>query len=239
MRPWRRLYYDPVIPPAGPRRSEDVLESPRRVLDPFDRETEVLFGLIMILTFTGSISVAESGREDVRTMLVAGLGCNLAWGIIDAVFYLMSRLAERGRALVMFRAVRRAADPDSAHRILADALPPAIASILDPADFERLRQRLQALPESRGQTRLERDDWKGAVGVFSLVFLTTFPVVIPFIVVNTVSVALRLSNAVAIVMLFLTGYAFGRLTGRRAWPRGLAMVVIGVVLVGLTIALGG
>ena len=70
-----------------------------RVLDPVDRVSEVLFGLIMVLTFTGSLSVAEAGRDDVRTMLIGALGCNLAWGIIDAVLYLMGCLAEKGRDL--------------------------------------------------------------------------------------------------------------------------------------------
>src|SRR5204862_345440 len=63
--------------------------SSKRVLDPIDRVSEVLFGLIMVLTFTGALSVAEAGREDVRTMLIGALGCNLAWGIIDGVLYLM------------------------------------------------------------------------------------------------------------------------------------------------------
>ena len=54
----------------------------RRVLTPNERISEVLFGLIMVLTFTGSLSVAEAGREDIRTMLIGALGCNLAWGLI-------------------------------------------------------------------------------------------------------------------------------------------------------------
>jgi VIT1/CCC1 family predicted Fe2+/Mn2+ transporter len=64
-------------------------------------------------------------------------------------------------------------------------------------------------------------------------------VVIPFIFLRDVGPALRVSNAVAIVMLFLTGYAFGSLTGRRPWLMGIAMVVLGSFLVGLTMALGG
>ena len=43
---------------------------PTRVLDPSDRIAEVLFGLIMVLTFTGSLSIAEAGREDIRAMLI-------------------------------------------------------------------------------------------------------------------------------------------------------------------------
>ena len=65
----------------------------------------------MVLTFTGSLSIAEAGRDDVRTMLIGALGCNLAWGIIDGVLYLMGCMAEKGRGLLTFRAVRKAADP--------------------------------------------------------------------------------------------------------------------------------
>jgi VIT1/CCC1 family predicted Fe2+/Mn2+ transporter len=51
--------------------------------------------------------------------------------------------------------------------------------------------------------------------------------------------ALRLSNAVAIAMLFVCGYAFGRCAGFRPWSTGLSMVAIGAALVGVAIALGG
>src|SRR5881275_2802918 len=109
--------------------SESPLEhSSKRVLDPIDRISEVLFGLIMVLTFTGSLSVVEAGRESIRTMLIGALGCNLAWGIIDGVFYLMGCLAEKGRALLAFRAVHKATDPKKAQLLVAGALPPVIAS---------------------------------------------------------------------------------------------------------------
>jgi len=98
---------------------------------------------------------------------------------------------------------------------------------------------LQQLPEPPGKARLGKEDWLGALGVFLLVFLSTFPVVIPFIFMRNAGLALRVSNTVAIVMLFLTGYLFGRITGRHPWLLGISMVVLGLVLVGLTIALGG
>jgi len=193
----------------------------------------------MVLTFTGSLSVAEAGRGNIRTMLIGALGCNLAWGIIDGVLYMMGCLADRGRGLLMFHAVRKATDPKKAQRLIADALPPVIASILEPAELETMSRRLQELPEPRHHVRLGKDDWLGALGVFLLVFLSTFPVVIPFIFMRNAGLALRVSNTVAIVMLFLTGYLFGRITGRHPWLLGISMVVLGLVLVGLTIALGG
>jgi hypothetical protein len=210
----------------------------KRALEPIDRVSEVLFGLIMVLTFTGSLSVAEAGREDVRTMLVGALGCNLAWGLIDAVFYLMGCLAEKGRDLATFRSVREATDPGHAQRLIADALP-LVGSVLEPAELEAMRLRLKQLPEPPARAGLGRDDWRGALGVFLLVFLSTFPVTIPFIVMREAVPALRVSNAIAVVLLFVAGYAFGRITGRRPAWAGVAMVVFGSFLVGLTMALGG
>ena len=132
-----------------------------------------------------------------------------------------------------------AGDLHTAQLHLADALPPVVVSILTPAELEMMRQRLMQLPEPPARARLGKDDWLGAVGVFLVVFLSTFPVVIPFIVMRNAGPALRVSNGIAIGMLFLTGWAFGRITGHRPWLVGLAMVVLGSVLVGMTMALGG
>ncbi len=153
---------------TGPRKSfnfqrpmpESSFErSSKRVLDPIDRVSEVLFGLIMVLTFTGSLSVAEAGRESIRTMLIGALGCNLAWGIIDGVFYLMGCLAEKGRGLLALHAVRKTIDPQQARRLIAGTLPPVIASILQPAELETMHERLKQLPEPPERARLHMDDW--------------------------------------------------------------------------------
>jgi VIT1/CCC1 family predicted Fe2+/Mn2+ transporter len=155
------------------------------------------------------------------------------------MLYLMGCLAEKGRGLITYLAVRAATDPQEAQRLIADALPPVIASLLQSAELETMSRRLQELPEPPKHARLRQDDWLGAVGVFLLVFLCTFPVVIPFIFMHNAGPALRVSNAIAIVMLFLTGYAFGRMTGRHPWLIGISMVALGLVLVGMTMALGG
>ena len=215
------------------------MKSSKRFLEPHERIAEVLFGLIMVLTFTGSLSVAEAGRSEIRTMLVGALGCNLAWGIIDGVLYLMGCLAEEARSLLSLRAMRKAADPQKAQQIFADALPSALASILQPAELETICRRLKGLPEPPERASLGRDDWLGALAVFLWVFLATFPVAIPFIFMQSAGPALRVSNAIAILMLFLTGYAFGRITGRHPWGMGIAMVALGSMLVAITMALGG
>ena len=102
-----------------------------------------------------------------------------------------------------------------------------------------MRQRLVALPNLPARARLGRDDYYGALGVFLLVVLATFPVVIPFIFIAETALAMRVSNAVALVMLFAAGHAYGRHAGGVPWRSGLAMMGIGAALVVATIALGG
>jgi hypothetical protein len=217
----------------------DRMKRSNRVLEPADRIAEVLFGLIMVLTFTGSLSIAEAGRDDIRAMLIGALGCNVAWGIIDGILYLMGCLAEKGRDLSTFLAVRAAGDPKQAERLIADALPSVVASVLGPAELGRLHERLQALPDPPRRVHLSRADWRGAAGVFLLVFLSTFPVTVPFMVMHDVMTAMRASNAVAIAMLFIAGVAYGRVVRRSPTLLGICMVALGAALVALTIALGG
>ena len=55
-------------------------EERERLLDPVDRISEILFGLIMAVTIVGSLSIATAGQNEVRTVLTGALGCNVAWG---------------------------------------------------------------------------------------------------------------------------------------------------------------
>jgi VIT1/CCC1 family predicted Fe2+/Mn2+ transporter len=172
-------------------------------------------------------------------MLIGALGCNLAWGIIDGGLYLMARLSERGRDILTLRGLRKTADPGSGQRIIAEALPPLMASVVPPEQLEFVRQKLLQMPEPPERPRLTKHDCLGAVGICLLVFLSTFPVVAPFLFIGDALFALRISNAIAIVMMFMCGYTFGHRAGLRPLRSGLAMVVIGAAMVGLTIALGG
>ena len=86
-----------------------------------------------------------------------------------------------------------------------------------------MRETLSRLPEPPAHPRLGRHDWLAALGVFLVVFLSTFPVVTPFLFIHEARLALRVSNGIAIAMLFMSGYAFGRYSGFRPgkswfWP---------------------
>lgn len=219
--------------------SDKPIRTSKRVLEQNERIAEVLFGLIMVLTCTGSLSVAQANRADVRTMLIAALGCNVAWGIIDGLLYLMGCLNEQARSIRSLRALRKATTSPQANSIIADALPPMVADALGSAECESIRQKLAHMPEPPSRPRLGKDQWFGALAVCLWVILTTLPVTTPFIFMADVARAMRVSNGIAVVLLFVTGYAFGRVVGYRPWLTGIAMVVLGGLLVALTMALGG
>jgi VIT family len=209
------------------------------VLDPLDRNAEILFGLFMCLTFTGTLSVASAGNDDVRTMMIAAIGCNTAWGMVDGVMYILRTLVERGRELHLVRAVRGAPDPVRARAIVAGELAPLVARAIGDDGLDRIRAEIRDLPEVPAKPALQWRDVQAAILIFVLVFLSTIPVVLPFVFIDHLHRAMRVSAAVAITMLFLCGYTWGKYAGMRPWRVGAAMVIIGVVVEAAIIALGG
>lgn len=213
-------------------------QSSTRVLDPVDRISELMFGLFMALTFTGTLSVATAGREDVRTMLIAAIGCNIAWGIVDAVMFVLRSLVSRGHKASLLRAVQSTSSTEQAHHLIANNMSPAGA--LDKKDLEFIRQWIVNLPpQNPHSVHLTMHELRGAVGVFLLVFISTFPVVLPFVFFTNLHLAMRVSGAIAIAMLFLCGYRWGHYAGMSPIRVGVIMVILGTLITISVIALGG
>jgi VIT1/CCC1 family predicted Fe2+/Mn2+ transporter len=213
-------------------------EERARVLNPVDRVSEIIFGLLMALSFTGSISVATAGREEVRVMMAAALGCNLAWGMADAVMYLIAMVVTRARAAKLLVNLRATTNAAAGQELIANSLEWPLAAVADAPALETIRQRLltDTVP---GHRLIDGDDLLGALGVFLLVVVATLPVVIPFALVTPTMVALRISNLIALIMLFVSGWMLARHAGLSTWLGGLVMALVGSLMVGTIVALGG
>ncbi|GLZ86421.1 hypothetical protein Pres01_24720 [Metapseudomonas resinovorans] len=211
----------------------------QRILEPVDRITEVIFGLLMAMTFIGSLSVATAGREEARTMLIAAFGCNLAWGLADAVIYLLRTWTERTRSRTLLARLQSGASPAEGRELIADALPLRITEAAGPDGLEALRSRLQANAEKPARARLDLQDFVGALGTFLLVVLSTFPLVIPFLLIDQTGPAIRTSNLVSLAMLFLSGWLLARYSGGNPWATGAVLALVGTALIFAIIALGG
>src|SRR5262245_32091580 len=205
---------------AAPVNTEAVREP---VLSPVDRISEVLFGLLMALSFTGAISVAEAGRTEIRAMFAAALGCNLAWGLVDAVMYVVRSVTDRAKSLVLLHSVRAATDAQAGCALVARSLSKDAANLVSPAEIEAIRSRIVALPSVPARPTLEWNDLLSAIAVFVLVVGATFPVVVPFLLTDDVGSAKNASRIIALVMLFLGGLGLGRYAGYGSWRFGFIM----------------
>jgi VIT1/CCC1 family predicted Fe2+/Mn2+ transporter len=217
------------------------IERPARepVLDLVDRVCELLFGLFMALTFVGAVSVAESGRAELRTMFISALGCNIAWGLVDAVMYVVRAVTARGRSITLVTAVRAAAQPEAGRQLLRQSLSPIVAQLITDPALEDMREGVVALPHVPDRPRLELRDGLAALGIFLIVVASTFPVVLPFAVLQDVGVAKMVSRVIALLMLFAGGLALGRHAGYGSWKVGFMMAGLGAALVAAVMALGG
>jgi hypothetical protein len=210
-----------------------------RVLSPVDRVSELLFGLFMALTFTGAVSVGGAGREEIREMFIAAFGCNLAWGLVDAVMYLVRTVTDRGRLVTLVRSVRAAPDAEAGRKLIEGALSPVMAGLVSPTEVEAMRGRIVTLTSVPERPTLKWDDVLASLAIFLIVVASTFPVVLPFVLFGDVGTAKTVSRAVALAMLFFGGLALGRYAGYGSWKVGFMMVGLGSVLVVAINALGG
>jgi hypothetical protein len=71
------------------------------------------------------------------------------------------------------------------------------------------------------------------------VLLSSVPAATPFLLIDDARLALRISNALLLALLFLTGYWWSRYTLGKPWLVGSAFLAAGSVLVIAAIALGG
>ncbi len=214
-----------------------------RHLDPGTRMGEILFGLIMTLTFTlgAGLVIQEEGREGAREMLVAILGCNLAWGLIDGVFYVLGQVFERGRLRRIGASVRQADSDTLALQLVADELDETLEPLTDESErrglYSGILQRLRATAPA--PNRVRREDLLGGLASGWLVFACSIPAVIPFLLLDDPQFALRISNAILIGLLFLVGHRMARYAMARPWVAGSVFALAGIGLVVIAILLGG
>ena len=211
----------------------------KRLLNPMDTVAGILFGLIMALTFTCSINIGVRGPAEIRQLLIGAIGCNFAWGLVDATMYLVGMLSLKNRNKIILDSVQHSSQAEKVKVQISEVLPPAIVSAIGAEGLEEIRKKLVALPDTPYRVRLTMDDIKTAIAIFFLVFVSTLPVVIPFLFISETQTALRISNAIAIVMMFWCGWSLAKYVGFNKWKMSIAVILIGIALVAITIALGG
>jgi hypothetical protein len=216
-----------------------------RHLDPASSLGEVLFGLIMTLTFTlgAGLMIQEEGREGARALLIATIGCNIAWGIIDGALYVIGQIFDRGRLMRLGQKIRATPDQAAARDLVAGELDEMLESTTTgderSALYSRVVENVRQRTTVSRHGRVTREDLMGAVMCFWLVFFASLPAAIPFYFIDDPWIALRVSNAVLLFLLFYAGYSWAKYTLAKPWVAGACFLLGGLGLVVVALALGG
>lgn len=221
----------------------------KRFLDPIDRLTEAIYAVLIVMTFTmayRAVDVSGFSQKEVSDAVTAlgfaAFGCAFAWGIIDGVMFILLSMMERGENSRLLRKVKAAPDEQSALAVISDQLDETFEPVM--TDDERQDLYRQAYLRMRDNepkhVGFKRQEFYGALGVMLVAVLVSVPVVLPLFIIRTdANLALRASNLMAIFMLFICGYRWGKYAGNKPIRVGLLLAGLGVAMVLVAIPLGG
>jgi VIT1/CCC1 family predicted Fe2+/Mn2+ transporter len=219
-----------------------------RYLDPQDILLEVIFGLLIVMTFTmafrvidGNVASTDVISNQVNRMLIAAIGCTIAWGMIDAVITVLTNVAERARSARIIANISNSTTENHAIQIVADVLDDEVA-IVSSESARRAFYR-DIIAHARKMTvkeqGIKRDDVYSAIVVILSAMLATLPALIPYLFIDDANLAIRLSNVIAVAMLFGVGYTWAKHAGGKPFRVGLLVSIVGVVIILIAIPLGG
>lgn len=221
-----------------------------RTVAPLDIVVEAIYTVLIVMTFTMAVKILDDSAHAgipldaalLSRLVVATLGCAVAWGLIDGVMYVFVSLAERAETTRLYRMIQNATSPEAGVRLAAEDLEDSIAIPLD--DESRTSIEHLIVRNVAGKTppavRLRRADVLGAVYIFLIAVVIALPVIMPLhLIPDNAFVALRISNLVALIMLFILGYKWARYTGGVPWTTGSLLAAAGLVMVMIAIPLGG
>lgn len=213
-----------------------------RYLSPSERLSEVIFGIIMALTVTSSLRIALGTSPSARvTIATTVLGNNLAWGIVDAVMFLLVIIFERHRERQLVEKIKRTKDKATAIKAVRRDLKDTLVEVMPKTAREHVYEHIaEVLERSKPEkVKLTRKDLLGALASFALVFSVAIPIVLPYLIFPTRAEMIYSSDIIATGLLFLVGYLWAYYTNWNKFLTGIIFVLIGVVISVVTVFLGG
>ncbi|MCC6167205.1 MAG: hypothetical protein IT329_08270 [Caldilineaceae bacterium] len=221
-----------------------------RLLDPIDQLSEAIYSILILLTFTLAYRMIRlGGAEDssltdeyANSLLIAAFGATVAWGIIDGIMHVLVSVLERGESYRFLRKIQAAGTEQGGVEVIAEE----VDYLLEPITSSGERQMLyrSVLPHLReGRPRkigVKLEDFAGALGCVVVAVIAVLPSLVPFLLLRgNYYLAIRLSNVVSFIMLFVAGYFWGAYTGSSPVKTGLLLVMAGVLMMLVAIPLGG
>lgn len=206
---------------------------------------EVMYGVIIAMTFTSSLrewGYPLVGDLVLHKTIVAALGCCIAWGIADGLFYLWERryiIRQENRIIQISKSAQL---DESAIPIIEEQLDDTILRNIPRLNRRQLYENLtRYLSTVDVREKLSpRDCITIILGTLIRSSAAGVIIVIPFFVIHNVGHALSISNLAGILLLFGVGYC--RAPDKDFFSKvlfGFGTSFIGIMIAAITVVLGG
>lgn len=212
-----------------------------RYLDPTERLDEMLFALIMVLSITLGVGLAADKETSASQVVWAIVGCNLAWGLIDACMHIVTQLFDRSSKARLVEALCTSNNEAEQVATVGTVLDAPLAALTSADErrvlYLKIADRLRGATVQR--TRVAPEDVYGGLAIVWLMVLATIPAIVPFMLITDRFVAARVSNALVLLTLFAVGFGFARLIHANPWMLGWSTALFGLAMVVIVVLLGG
>ena len=212
-----------------------------RYLNPGERLNELLFALIMALSITLGVGLASSLDSSTHQIVWAILGCNLAWGLIDACNHVLTKLFSRSAKARLVQALRTSHSEAEQIEAVGSVLNENLSAVATEDErqvlYLEISRRLQGgdLPP----TRVLAEDIYSGLAIVWLMVLASVPAILPFLIIGDRFWAARVSNGLVLLSMFAAGYGFALSANTNPWRLAFLSAVFGLTMVVIVILLGG
>ncbi len=203
---------------------------------------EVMYAVIIAITFTSTLRGFENPIGNYYTIVYSALFCCMAWGIADGLFYSWERVYIARTENEIIEASKTVEKKEAAISLVREELNDTILRNIDDDSRKELYEKLVNYLAGCGVKEKPSgwDIFNIVLGTFIVSTLAGLIIVIPFFLIDNLRLALDISNAFGIFLLFIIG--FYRSRGRSLFEKvrvGLGTALIGIIITIITTILGG
>jgi len=206
-----------------------------------ERYAEAFYGIIMVTGCTGMVSLGVPKEEaGVQFMLWTALLVNILWGLIDGFTVIYGTMVDEVASDVAVEDLRSGKDGGKSADDIIDELDGSLIGKLGDEDKAKIAQIIQS---SKGYTpfvnKIRWPEIKRILAIFSVDFLTVFPVAIPYIFLTDMTQAVRWSFVIATFLMAFLGYQWAKYGRMSRWKIALLFSSFTIFLLILSFVLGG
>lgn len=173
-------------------------------------------------------------------MLFAAVGVNITWGVIDGLSSIYTNLIDSIKEDELVRSLRAGRGNQKNIQAAMDNLDDTIARHLSEADRSKIIEMLQSGATGKPpESRLTSEDYQAAFATFLIDLLTVFPVILPYIIFDSVHLAMLGSQIVATVAFITIGSQLAKQAHMNRGKTALAFGLMGIFVMLFRMHLAG